>query len=96
METMDLSDANDSSMMTPIQNAIMPEPEKIKIEKNMNNIEMDSTPLSDLMSGPEVYDTISESQDPRMMSHMAQPQQQFKKSSEPSFKPKSKTNSKQK
>jgi hypothetical protein len=92
METMDLSDANDSSMMTPIQNAIIPEPEKSRIEKNMNNIEMDSTPLSELMSGPEVYDTNPVSQDPRMM-HMAQPQQP-KQPMESSFKPKSKPSSK--
>jgi len=91
MDTMDLSDANDSSMMTPIQNAIIPEPEKISIEKNMNNIEMDSTPLSELMSGPEVYDANPISQDPRMI-HMAQPQQP--KSIETSFKPKPKASSK--
>jgi len=63
---MDLSDANDSSMMTPIQNAIIPEPEKIRVEKNISNIEMDSTPLSELMSGPEVFDAAPSSRDPRM------------------------------
>ena len=74
METMDLSDNNDSSMMTPIPNAIMVEPEKIRVEKNINNIEMDSTPLSELMSGPEVFDTMPSSHDPRMM-QMPPPQQ---------------------
>lgn len=64
---MDLSDNSDSSMMTNIPNAIMVEPEKIRVEKNINNIEMDSTPLSELMSGPEVFDTLSSSsRDPRM------------------------------
>ena len=63
---MDLSDANDSSMMTPVQNAIIPEPEKIRVEKNIDNIEMDSTPLSELMSGPEVFDAAPSSRDPRM------------------------------
>jgi len=63
---MDLSDANDSSMMTPIQNAIIPEPEKIRVEKNIDKIEMDSTPLSELMSGSEVFDTAPSSRDPRM------------------------------
>ena len=91
MDTMDLSDANDSSMMTPIQNAIIPEPEKIRVEKNVHNIEMDSTPLSELMSGPEVFDTIPSSQDPRMM-QMPSPQQP-KQILEPS-KPKAKTASK--
>ena len=42
METMDLSDNNDSSMMTPVHNAIMVEPEKIRVEKNINNIETSS------------------------------------------------------
>jgi hypothetical protein len=93
METMDLSDSSDSSMMTPIQNAIIPEPEKIKIEKNMNNIEMDSTPLSELMSGPEVFDTMPTSQDPRIM-HAQSSSQQPKQSFEPSPRPKSKTVSK--
>jgi len=66
METMDLSDNNDSSMMTMIPNAIMVEPEKIRVEKNINNIEMDSTPLSELMSDPEVFDNAPVSKDPRM------------------------------
>jgi len=66
METMDLSDNSDSSMMTMIPNAIMVEPEKITVEKNINNIEMDSTPLSELMSNSEVYDSPTASQDPRM------------------------------
>lgn len=80
METMDLSDNNDSSMMTPIPNAIMVEPEKIRVEKNINNIEMDSTPLSELMSGPEVFDTIPSSHDPRMM-QMPPPQSKQEPSS---------------
>ena len=74
---MDLSDNNDSSMMTPIPNAIMVEPEKIRVEKNINKIEMDSTPLSELMAGPEVFDTMPTSQDPRMMQMPApQPKQE--------------------
>jgi hypothetical protein len=91
METMDLSDANDSSMMTPIQNAIIPEPEKIRVKKNIDNIEMDSTPLADLMSGPEVFDSMPTSQDPRMVQlpSSQQPKQSFEFS-----KPKSKTVSK--
>ena len=52
--------------MTMIPNAIMVEPEKIMTEKNINNIEMDSTPLSELMSGPEVFDSSPLTQDPRM------------------------------
>jgi hypothetical protein len=66
METMDLSDNSDSSMMTMIPNAIMVEPEKIRVEKNINNIEMDSTPLSELMNDPEVFDNAPVSKDPRM------------------------------
>lgn len=66
METMDLSDNSDSSMMTMIPNAIMVEPEKISVEKNINNIEMDSTPLSELMNDTEVFDSAPMSKDPRM------------------------------
>ena len=92
METMDLTDANDSSMMTPIHNAIIPEPEKIRVEKNIDNIEMDSTPLSELMSGPEVFDAMPSSQDPRIT--QAPLSQQPKYYAEPSSKSKSKTVSK--
>ena len=66
METMDLSDNSDSSMMTMIPNAIMVEPEKIIPEKNINNIEMDSTPLSELMNDTEVFDSAPMSKDPRV------------------------------
>ena len=63
---MDLSDNSDPSMMTMIPNAIMVEPEKISVEKNINNIEMDSTPLSELMNDTEVFDSAPMSKDPRM------------------------------
>jgi len=74
MDTFDVYDS-ESNMMTPIENAFIPEMDQNDSEKNIDNIEMDSTPLSELMSENEVMDNTT-LQNPRMMPPPQQQQQQ--------------------
>ena len=66
MDTFDVYDS-ETTMMTPIENAFIPEMDQNDSEKNIDNIEMDSTPLSELMNEHEVMDNTQTLQNPRMM-----------------------------
>ena len=62
VETLDLN-SNDETM-TPIENMLQPPPANPEPEKNINKeVNMDSTPISDLMGQQEVFE-----QPPQMMS----------------------------
>ena len=75
MDTFDVYDS-ETTMMTPIENAFIPEMDQNDSEKNIDNIEMDSTPLSELMNENEVMDNMQTLQNPRMMMPPPPPLQQ--------------------